>query len=184
MTQDQWLAEFLALTDAHWRRWASEHAQPGQPYTRRQLLRTWAGSPYYHQAAGQIGRALRAGLPYTLTADQWGQTLAYFGGACAYCGTWYELQTLEHWRAHSQGGGFVAGNIIPACRACNLSRRNRDPWLWAIYGAGQGKVTDSALSKIAQWAAETAPAASCAIAGGDLRTRAKKRGNHARDLYP
>lgn len=158
MTQDQWLAEFLTLTDAHWRRWASEHARPGQPYTRRQLLRTWAGSPYYHQAARQIGRALRAGLPYTLTADQWGQTLAYFGGACAYCGTWYELQTLEHWRAHSQGGGFVAGNIIPACLRCNQSRRDRDPWLWAFHGAGQGKVTDGALVRIAQWAAETAPA--------------------------
>ena len=178
LTTDQALAEFIAMTDSYWQRVAEERAQQAhrQPYTRAALLRTWAGSPYYHQAARQISRAAHAGLAYTLTADQWGQTLAYFDGACAYCGTWYELQTMEHWRAHSRGGGFVAGNIIPACSLCNLSRRDRDPWSWAFDGAGQSKVTDGALVKIAQWAAS-----SCANAGGDLRTR-HKTGRAQEDL--
>lgn len=164
---DQDLAEFIALTDSLWRRVAEAHDH-SQPYTRAALLRTWAGSPYYHQAAQQISRAARAGRPYTLTAYQWGQTLAYFGGACAYCGAWHELQTLEHWRAHSRGGGFVASNIIPACSLCNLSRHDRDPWLWASFGAGQRRVKDGALARIAQWAAS-----SCAIAGADLEPRHK-----------
>ena len=175
---DHELAEFLTVAEALYRQWkqANLPQAQGQPYTRAALLRTWNGNPYYHQAAQQISRAAHAGLAYTLTADQWGQTLAYFGGACAYCGAWYELQTLEHWRAHSRGGGFVAGNIIPACSLCNLSRGDRDPWSWACYGAGQSKVKDGALVKIAQWLAS-----SCAIAGGDLRTR-HKTGRAQEDL--
>lgn len=176
------LTELIAQTDALWQEWARQNAPQGQPFTRAALLRTWAGSPYYHQAARQIGRAAHAGLPYTLTADQWGQTLAYFGGACAYCGTWHELQTLEHWHAHKNGGGFVADNIIPACLRCNQSRRDRNPWLWAIHGAGKGKVKDGALVRIDQWA--EAARGRPLVSGISSSTAQEPRGNHAHELCP
>ncbi|MCR1785324.1 HNH endonuclease [Nocardioides carbamazepini] len=50
-------------------------------------------------------------------------------GLCAYgCGR--AATTLDHVIPVASGGQSVPGNVVPACRSCNSSKRDRDPWPW------------------------------------------------------
>jgi len=150
-------AEFMALLAHFDRVRENEQATRGNPgpsalLARTELLLTWRGSSYYHQAALQISRAYHAALSYTLTGPAWVKTLAHFDGRCAYCDRPYQAFVFEHFRPHIMGGGFTADNILPACACCNLSRRDRDVYEWAIDGRGRALgVKPEALTKIDNW---------------------------------
>jgi hypothetical protein len=47
---------------------------------------------------------------------------------CAYCGD--HADTLDHVVPRSAGGLTVAGNLIPACRACNGRKGSADWMEW------------------------------------------------------
>ena len=67
-----------------------------------------------------LTRARAAGLPATLTKDEWVETRAFFDDACAYCGgEWY---VVEHITLVERGGGTTVGNCVPACYSCNLNK--------------------------------------------------------------
>ena len=68
-------------------------------------------------------------LKSDLTANEWKQTLQYFGGRCAYCGEDKEIHE-EHFIPVKLGGGFTKDNIIPACRRCNLDKGSKHPEEW------------------------------------------------------
>jgi len=63
-----------------------------------------------------------------MTYEEWQQTLAYFGEACAYCGS--QWQVMEHFVPVENGGRFVARNILPACQRCNLTKRSMPALDW------------------------------------------------------
>jgi 5-methylcytosine-specific restriction endonuclease McrA len=71
-------------------------------------------------------RSRELSLPATLTQDEWQKTLAVFGGRCAYCDTDGTM-----WRDHfipiTMGGGYEAGNILPACPSCNRRKWQHSP---------------------------------------------------------
>ena len=72
-------------------------------------------------------RETAAGLDPDWRAD----TLADFGGLCAYgCGR--VATEWDHLIAWSRGGSFsMAGNAVPACRPCNAAKSDcADPWIW------------------------------------------------------
>jgi len=69
-------------------------------------------------------RALAAGLPATLTVDEWEAILGRFNHSCAYCGTTGEMEQ-DHVIPLSKGGPYTADNIVPACKSCNSSKGNR-----------------------------------------------------------
>lgn len=71
-------------------------------------------------------RAQTKGLPATLTLEDWLQTLADFGGLCAYCQE-RPFEHLEHFIPVDAGGGTTADNCIPACGKCNWSKGTADP---------------------------------------------------------
>lgn len=71
-------------------------------------------------------RALWADLPGNLTIDQWRQTVADFGGMCAYCQTRPYID-LEHFIPVELGGGTTVGNCVPACKSCNGRKRRKHP---------------------------------------------------------
>lgn len=52
-----------------------------------------------------------------------------FGNTCAYCGGKHE--TWDHVVAISSGGKSEAGNVVPACRSCNSSKKAKplSDWL-------------------------------------------------------
>jgi 5-methylcytosine-specific restriction endonuclease McrA len=52
-----------------------------------------------------------------------------FGNCCAYCGSTENVQ-IEHLVPIARGGTHVLGNILPACRRCNYSKKARDAEQW------------------------------------------------------
>lgn len=71
---------------------------------------------------------------------QWrAETLADFGGLCAYgCGR--PAAQWDHVIPWSQGGSFeMPGNAVPACRSCNQKKSGTaDPWAWLDRGVMNG----------------------------------------------
>jgi hypothetical protein len=51
-----------------------------------------------------------------------------FDGECAYCTE--PAETFDHVLAVKHGGTTEPANIVPACRRCNSSKRDRDVWEW------------------------------------------------------
>jgi 5-methylcytosine-specific restriction endonuclease McrA len=79
----------------------------------------------------QKRKARLRSLPATLTATDWENIKASYNYSCAYCGkAWYEIDGVLH-QDHvvpvKQGGGFVAENIVPACKVCNSKKGGRTP---------------------------------------------------------
>lgn len=75
-------------------------------------------------------RAKQRGLSNGLTLGDWRRAIQHFQGMCAYCGNPMTDIQKEHFIPLSRGGGFSADNIVPACRACNLDKSNKDPFQW------------------------------------------------------
>jgi 5-methylcytosine-specific restriction endonuclease McrA len=76
-----------------------------------------------------LTRAKKAGLPATLTKEEWGFCKVYFNYECAYCGNKTKL-TKDHYIPALKGGGYTRNNILPACKSCNCrkNRRSFDEW--------------------------------------------------------
>lgn len=65
----------------------------------------------------------------TLTYQQWGTIKKYFNNRCCYCGEEKPL-AQEHFIALSNGGEYATSNIIPSCKSCNSSKKNKDFFEW------------------------------------------------------
>lgn len=74
-------------------------------------------------------KTLKKGLPATLTSEQWEDIKEKFNNQCAYCGEQLPLEQ-EHFIPVSKGGDYTKTNIIPACKSCNSSKRDRKPVEW------------------------------------------------------
>ncbi|MDP4158382.1 MAG: HNH endonuclease [Bacillota bacterium] len=68
-------------------------------------------------------------LPNTLTNEQWEEKRKKFDYKCAYCGK-KSLLHREHFIPISKGGGYTYSNILPACKFCNSSKKDRDFFKW------------------------------------------------------
>lgn len=80
-----------------------------------------------------IGRARRAGLPATLTPDEWLENVKLFNGLCAYCGE-VPFCVLDHLRPMVLHGGTTKENCIPSCLVCNASKGDVFPDLeWETF---------------------------------------------------
>jgi hypothetical protein len=73
-----------------------------------------------------IGRARRAGLPATLTPEEWLDNVKLFNGLCAYCGE-VPFSVLDHLRPMVLLGGTTKENCIPSCLVCNASKGDLFP---------------------------------------------------------
>lgn len=52
-----------------------------------------------------------------------------FDSECAYCTN--DATTWDHIIPISKGGTTIPGNIVPCCKSCNSSKKDRDFWEWA-----------------------------------------------------
>ena len=77
----------------------------------------------------QKRKAKKLLLPSTFTKEEWDEVKLYFNNSCAYCGEELPLEQ-EHFIPVSDGGGYVKGNMIPACKKCNCSKHNYDFLNW------------------------------------------------------
>ena len=71
---------------------------------------------------GHRRRAKMRGLLATFTLTQWREVKCYFHNQCAYCGDSLPL-TQDHFIPVRAGGCYILGNILPACKGCNSSKR-------------------------------------------------------------
>ena len=73
-------------------------------------------------------RAYAAGLPATLTDEQWNLTLDQFDNLCAYCGG--DWHVVEHATPIKLGGGTTWNNCVPACHRCNTAKSSKTLEAW------------------------------------------------------
>lgn len=111
--------------------------------------RAWdAANPLNVRKYNQNRAARKRELPHTFTNEEWQYAISYFNGCCAYCGNPPGLLAMmrfeqDHFIPQTDprpdNPGYVANNIVPACRFCNTSKKNRDPHEWLIWKFGQRK---------------------------------------------
>jgi len=83
-------------------------------------------------------RAKIRNLEHSLTTKQWRQCLKHFNNSCAYCGLtdkenmqkYEKALEQDHFIPIANNGEYTINNIIPACRGCNASKRDRDFFEW------------------------------------------------------
>lgn len=107
---------------------------------------------------GNRRQARKRALPDHFTQQDWDNAVAYWHGACAYCGKpLYGL--FDDIKAHADHFiplaspnciGTVPGNMLPACSICNLSKKDTDAkeWLERKFGKRKAK---QILEKIRQY---------------------------------
>lgn len=94
--------------------------------------------------------ALQAGLPCTLTEEEWQVVLEHFGGCCAYCGVLDGSLQQDHVIPLTLGGGYVATNIVPACKSCNSSKNNMPVDEWVL-GRGAKFVLPDVVDRVSAY---------------------------------
>lgn len=60
-----------------------------------------------------------------LTRDQWHALVAEHHSRCFYCGEQYSVLWQDHLIPRARGGDDSLDNIVPACRRCNILKRDR-----------------------------------------------------------
>ena len=58
-----------------------------------------------------------------VTAHDWERLVRRYGGRCAYCHATCVV-TMDHVVPLSRGGRHSIGNVLPACRSCNASKKH------------------------------------------------------------
>lgn len=90
-------------------------------YQRDREVRIAAASHY-----ARIRRMRLAGRPVlAVTERDWQRLVARYRGCCAYCGRQTVALQREHVIPVARGGRHAIGNLLPACRPCNLSKGAR-----------------------------------------------------------
>lgn len=77
------------------------------------------------RARTQRRRAVLQGVSATLTEQEWQQILSAHNHQCAYCGCSGIKLEQDHVLAISKGGEHTKENVVPACKPCNSSKRDR-----------------------------------------------------------
>lgn len=77
---------------------------------------------YMQLAHAQRKAAGSMGLP------EWERVLSLWDGACAYCGK--PATTIDHFIPVKLGGRTEVTNVVPACKSCNGSKSDCNPYVW------------------------------------------------------
>jgi 5-methylcytosine-specific restriction endonuclease McrA len=117
----------------HWRENPEDYQQfhrKRQQENDRWRRMTDAEYRLYHRQKARRRKALERGsIGIHVKGRQVARRFAEFGDCCAYCGSTGDLH-IEHVIPISKGGTHVLSNVVPACRACNFSKRDKDAEAW------------------------------------------------------
>lgn len=72
----------------------------------------------------QKREAMKRNLPCTLTIAEWENIKLFFNNRCCYCNKELPL-TQDYFIPLSKNGEYTINNIVPCCKSCNSSKRNR-----------------------------------------------------------
>ena len=99
---------------------------------RAKIRAKYAENPLTFNDHARRRRARLAGALVTLTKAQWDAVLTLRGNRCVYCGRAGVRLTQDHVVPLSRGGAHTAENVVPACKPCNSSKRDRTPNEWRM----------------------------------------------------
>jgi len=85
----------------------------------------------HYRVQRNMERAEKAGVPATLTFNQWVAILYRYKWKCARCRGAYD--TMEHLTRLKDGGGTTATNCVPMCAKCNCERNQERQWECRIF---------------------------------------------------
>jgi len=93
----------------------------------REKSKTWRkNNPEKKSLYDRLRNYIRKGADGKYSAQEWENLKADYGYKCAYCGKQKKL-TADHVIAIKNGGSNFIENIVPACRSCNSSKKDK---LW------------------------------------------------------
>lgn len=104
-------------------RWASKNKEKIKAYQRR-----WRKENLEKDALRSARRrARKKQAKGSHTNSQWLQRLAFWGWRCRYCGCQLTRRTAQrdHMIALNRGGPDWPANLVPACKSCNLLKRDQ-----------------------------------------------------------
>jgi 5-methylcytosine-specific restriction endonuclease McrA len=108
---------------------ARYHADPG-PY--RASWHRWRDqNPWTYRRARVVERARGAAGADYLTPERLKARHELYGFRCAYCGA--ATGATDHVRPVTREGLHLPTNLVPACRRCNVSKRDRTLDEWAAW---------------------------------------------------
>lgn len=84
---------------------------------------------YIRQKSKRRKALLREQTAHQIKPKQLRARFAQFSNCCAYCGAAGDMQ-IEHVIAIAKGGTHAMGNIVPACKDCNFSKRDHEVERW------------------------------------------------------
>jgi 5-methylcytosine-specific restriction endonuclease McrA len=89
-------------------------------------------NPQVPQRAKRKRKALLTGNGvYRVSAKDWQRELERHNNRCFYCRSEGVL-TMDHVVPASRGGTHSVGNLVPACKSCNSSKRDRTIMEWRM----------------------------------------------------
>jgi 5-methylcytosine-specific restriction endonuclease McrA len=95
--------------------------------------RKWAkNNPDKRREAEQRRRArLRGNETFLITDRDWQRLISRHRYCCYYCGS-KEALTMDHIIPITRDGRHSIGNLVPACKSCNSSKRTRTIMEWRL----------------------------------------------------
>jgi hypothetical protein len=78
----------------------------------------------------QKRRSLAKKLKSDFSLEQWQECKEFFDNRCCYCGKLSDKLQQEHFVSIKHGGEYTIRNIIPACRSCNIKKRDKNFFEW------------------------------------------------------
>jgi len=119
------------------RKWNREHPERNRHYRMQRIMRS-------------------KNLPNDFTLQEWQVALDYWQHTCAYCLRALPEDSLfakEHFIPISSGGGYTKNNIVPACKACNSSKKDSEPgkWLARKFSADQAEAILKRIQDYFEW---------------------------------
>lgn len=125
--------------------------QASNPEKVREWRRAWALRNPERVRASKVlvesrRRARKAGVAISFTKDDWQAALDFFENACAYCGA-VEALEIEHvvpLKRPECAPTHGPENVLPACRPCNRSKRDKlvSEWRPEVAAALVARVLD------------------------------------------
>ena len=111
-----WYGDNKRRHQATMRQWVRNNPDKFREIQRRYLVK----SPVHVRRAAHW-----ALIEKDLTETEWGETLAYFDHACAYCLRSDVPLTMDHIIPVSKGGSHTQENVVPSCKSCNSRKGAR-----------------------------------------------------------
>ncbi len=105
-------------------KWRHENRDKVKTYNKR----SYVSNPEPYRTASRKRSARIRKAEGTVTTSEWELVLDIYGHQCAYCGVNTDPLTMDHVIPIARGGTHTADNVVPACKGCNSSKKDRMPW--------------------------------------------------------